>query len=488
MSPIPLNPATLLVGLLVVLAAGLLLALVWRRRLLHLREEGHRLETALRAEGEARHRLEETLRRTRAMFQMLQDITAAAGMARTMEEAFQSTLDLICSYTGWPVAHVLLPEPAGEAPARIRPSQIWHLENPHEYEGFLRSGEPKALALGKGAPGRAWSTRRAVWTRYTEVPNAAHSFHRAVDVGLACGFAIPVFHDEQLLGVLEFFSPPVPDPDEIMLQALDGVGHHLGRIAERLEAEAALDDLNRKLIDLNEEKSQLLAIASHDLKNPMNTIGLSGRMLAEETLDEDMVRSLGRRIADEARRTTQLIQKLLDVTAIESGRFNLHLGETSLAEVLLQARASFDEAAEAKGQAIALDLGPGDVLVQADPVYLQEVVDNLVSNALKFMPPGPPRRTVHLAIRPGLRGGVLEVRDEGPGFSAQDLQKAFGRYSKLTARPTAGESSSGLGLFIVKKLVEAMGGSVELESQPGRGTLFRLILPAAPEPRTDAVL
>ena len=138
-------------------------------------------------------------------------------------------------------------------------------------------------------------------------------------------------------------------------------------------------------------------------------------------------------------------------------------------------------AAEAKGQALVLGEAPEDVRVSADGDYLQEVLDNLVTNALKFMAPGPPVRTATLGFGRLGAMGFIDIRDEGPGFSEEDRARAFARFTKLSARPTGGETSTGLGLSIVRKLVERMQGRVELDSQLGRGSRFRLSFPLAEE-------
>lgn len=461
------------------LATVLLLRTRCRFREAFQREQA-RAREELERQVEERRQAEDTLRRTLTVFQLLQDVTSAAGTARSVEEAIQGSLDIICSYTGWPVAHAFHPAQAEGGVPQLQATGIWHLESPHDYEAFLREGERKPLALGKGLPGKAWSSRWVAWSRYMDDPRSTSFFRRALEVGLTMGFAIPVFRDEELVCVLEFFSPPAPDPDGTMLNALSGVGEQLGRMAERLRAEEELAQLNRRLVELNEEKNQFLGIASHDLKNPLNAIGLMGELLASGDLPSTEAAELGRRVSGEAQRTTMLIQKLLDITAIESGRFNLHLGEVSLADALMHVQAKHLGRAEAKGQAIALDFGGQDVLVWADPEYVQEILDNLVSNALKFMLPGPPLRTVTLALSVEGERGIVEVRDEGPGFSEGDCQKAFGRFAKLSAKPTGGEHSTGLGLSIVRRLVQAMNGTVELESQLGRGSCFRIALPLAP--------
>lgn len=472
-------------AVLSLLGLGLLAFLVHRAcnaRILRARLEVEaRAKAEMAALMEERQEVEDTLRRTLIMFELLQDVTAAAGTARSVEEAMQSTLDIICSFTGWPVAHVFFPLFPPNQPPQLQPTGIWHLEDPRAFETFLREGEQKPLGMGKGLPGKAWSSRKVAWARYTEDPHSALFFRRATDVGLVMGYAIPVFKNEELVAVLEFFCPPAPDPGETMLDALAGVGDQLGRMAERLQAEEELEKLNRRLVELNEDKNQFLGIASHDLKNPLNSIGLVGELLKTGELPPEEVVEMGRRISSEAQRTTKLIQKLLDVNAIESGRFNLKFGEVSLGEALMQVQAKHKERATAKGQAIVLDFGGRDVPVWADGEYLQEVLDNLVSNALKFMAPGPPVRTVTLRLKQDDTCGIVEIQDEGPGFSAEDKARAFDRFSKLTARPTGGEGSTGLGLSIVRKLVESLRGRVELESQLGRGSLFRLSFPLPPE-------
>lgn len=462
-------------------ALAALLGWRWRSRLQRAQHASDlRIRVELTHMAEQRQHVEDTLRRALAMFQLLQDVTAAAGAARRREEAIQASLDIICSYTGWPVAHAFYPAYPLDAPPQLQPAGIWHLESPQDYEAFLREGERKPLVVGKGLPGKAWAGRGVVWSHYVGDPRSTAFFRRGLDVGLVMGFAIPVFQNDTLVFVLEFFSPPAPNPDETMLNALTGVGEQLGRMAERLQAEEELAALNRRLVELNDEKNQFLGIASHDLKNPLNGLSLMGELLMTGGLAEEEVTDLGRRISGEARRTMQLIQKLLDVTAIESGKFNLRPRETSLAESLHHVQAKLQPRAEAKGQAIVVAPFAEDVWVWADPDYLLEILDNLVGNALTFMAAGPPVRTVTLAFGREGAEGILSVQDEGPGFSEEDRGKIFGRFVKLSARPTGGEHSTGLGLSIVRRLTEAMGGRVELESRLGMGARFRIVLPLAP--------
>jgi two-component system sensor histidine kinase/response regulator len=135
----------------------------------------------------------------------------------------------------------------------------------------------------------------------------------------------------------------------------------------------------------------------------------------------------------------------------------------------------------ARAKAIRIELEvPGEGLpALADATHLREILENLISNAIKFTPPGPPERHLWIRARREATMAILEVQDQGPGFTDQDKLKAFESFARLSARPTGGEDSTGLGLSIVKRLVEAMGGTVVLASVAGEGATFRIELPVA---------
>jgi len=168
-----------------------------------------------------------------------------------------------------------------------------------------------------------------------------------------------------------------------------------------------------------------------------------------------------------------LIERLLNSSRIDAGQISLQMEGVDPCLLLRELAERHRIAAEAKHLALELDLAPeGAPPLLADPFHLMEVLDNLVSNALKFMPPGPPTRRVTLRVRDGL----IEIQDEGPGFTEEDKAHAFERFRRLSARPTAGEGSTGLGLSIARALVEAMGGELTLHSEPGQGATFRIHL------------
>ncbi len=155
--------------------------------------------------------------------------------------------------------------------------------------------------------------------------------------------------------------------------------------------------------------------------------------------------------------------------------FSLKIESVSLSEVAALAVQQYGAVAERKDIRIHFENGV-ETIVEADRAALYQVLDNLISNALKFSPFGS---NVWVSVGAAALG-ECRVRDEGPGFTAEDKARMFHRYRRLSARPTAGEPSTGLGLSIIKKLMDAMHGHVRCgESSPGRGATFVLELPPA---------
>lgn len=246
--------------------------------------------------------------------------------------------------------------------------------------------------------------------------------------------------------------------------------------AEQMEvALKALSSANERLTQLNAEKNEFLGIAAHDLKNPLTVImGMSELLMSGEVPPGKIERFTGK-INSEANRMRDLIANLLDLNAIEEGRMNLKEEMLELEELTRRAVENFKEVAGRKDTFIHFSRRAGSTRVKADGRAVLQVLDNLISNAIKY---SPPSSVVHVELAELDRNLTVEVRDSGPGISPEDQKKLFQKFTKLTARPTAGESSNGLGLSIVKRLAEAMGGRVECESELGIGTSFILHLPA----------
>ena len=240
------------------------------------------------------------------------------------------------------------------------------------------------------------------------------------------------------------------------------------------EAYTQLDALNHSLQEANRLKSEFLGIAAHDLKNQLQAImGFSEMMLSIPDQHPDVQRN-AEKILTAARRMLSLINQLLDRNAIEAGAVVLQQEMADIGLLARQVVQQNDGLARRKQQRIVCSAESG-CMARVDVNRMYEVIDNLLSNAIKFSPPGT---TVLLDVRrvddDAGNGRVrLSVRDDGPGLSQADMAQLFNRFVRLSARPTGGESSTGLGLSVVKQWVELLGGKVWAESEGlGKGSTF----------------
>ncbi len=224
-------------------------------------------------------------------------------------------------------------------------------------------------------------------------------------------------------------------------------------------------------------KSKLLDLASHDLKAPLVGTMLTAEMIADESRDRPTIAERAQALCAESRRMLTLIQDLLDGTAAESGHLALERVTVDVGALAAEVASAFAEQAANKQQRIeVIPSADTPATIEGDPKRLRQVLENLVSNALKFSPAGT---TTRLAVRHGANGIVrLEVRDEGPGLTTEDRAGLFQRFRRLSAAPTAGESSTGLGLALARDIVVAHGGRLDVESEPGKGAMFYAEFPA----------
>jgi PAS domain S-box-containing protein len=266
------------------------------------------------------------------------------------------------------------------------------------------------------------------------------------------------------------------------------VGHD---ITERKIAEQDLRELNqtleervekrtRELVTLNNEKNEFLGIAAHDLKNPLSGILSSAEILERYFGGEAQSKRYVSMIVSASEQMLDIIENLLDVNKIESGLLKVHIIPISL-EVVAAVVEDYQQRATTKGIILRYHTAPDELVptVLADEQALWQVMDNLISNAVKYSPhwKSVSVRVLSRTDEEGKRFGRVEVQDEGPGISEADMHKLFAKFTRLTAQPTGGENSTGLGLSIVKKLVELQQGQVWCESELGKGANFIVEFP-----------
>lgn len=269
----------------------------------------------------------------------------------------------------------------------------------------------------------------------------------------------------------------------ILFMSILGVIFESGReraFGKMRDALGKLETSNAELVRLNQEKNEFLGIAAHDLKNPLTVVIGTAELLMISRDETKKAQMIGN-IVGAGTRMLHLIKNLLDANAIEQGRFTSNLERCDLQALVRECVENNLPGATRKEIRLQLETDTA-CWAKADRNATMQILDNLVSNAVKY---SPLKTTVHL--RAIVESGTARViiRDEGPGVSAEDQAKMFGKFTRLSALPTGGESSNGLGLSIVKRLAEAMAGSVRCESVLGEGAAFILQLPAWDESKAN---
>lgn len=396
-------------------------------------------------------RAEEALRETSARYRLLQEMAAAANGATTLDGAVRVAMDALGRHTGWQPGRVLM---TGDAPAPGEPDRRKKPEAPDEPADALL-----AQVARTGSPAWADGDRSAAEPR--------------------ARFAFPVMAGTDVACVLEFVVDDPLRSDEALLETVAQVATQLGRVAERARTAEELSRARDAAMESSRLKSQFLATMSHEIRTPMNgVIGLTDLLLGT-ALDERQRRyAEGVRSAGES--LLALVSDILDLSKIEAGRLQLEEVDFDLCALVHETGVLLDEAARRKGVELVVtcadDLPVG---VRGDRVRLGQVLMNLGSNAVKFTEHG----TVEIKVRPvdALSAGEMAVRfdvvDTGIGIAPEARASLFEPFTQGDASTTRHYGGTGLGLAISRQLVTAMGGALDLVSQPDHGSTFWFTVP-----------
>ncbi|OGU12947.1 MAG: hypothetical protein A2X61_09170 [Ignavibacteria bacterium GWB2_35_12] len=241
-----------------------------------------------------------------------------------------------------------------------------------------------------------------------------------------------------------------------------------------------LTKVNLILQQAIELKNQFINMTVHDLKNPLNVIQGISVMLKDLPITDTTEAEMIDLIHESSTLMSNLINELLENASLESGKITIDRKIIDLNEVAEDIITGNQTRADNKKQKLILKAGPKDKChINADNIRIYEILDNLVNNAIKYSPKG---KNIQISIshvkEKKIRFVRCEVKDEGPGLTQEDMKRLFGKFQRLSAQPTGGESSTGLGLSIVKQLVELHDGRIWAESEYGKGTSFIVEFPA----------
>ena len=427
--------------------------------------------------GQALHELTQTLERQYRRIQKLDEIAALVNAGLLLDDILENIYNNFRDILPYNRIGLSLLENDGQT-VRAR---------------WAKTDQPPLrLAVGYEAPLAGSSLETILRTGQPRIINdlvaylaqkpASESTRLIVEEGIRSSLTCPLIANGVPVGFL-FFSSVTPDAYiDVHVETFQRIAQQLSVIVEKgrlvselVEQKAAIEQQNEELRRLGEQRNALLGMVAHDLRSPIAYIQMSTEFLLEslDTLSEDDYRTILADIRHQAQHMSSLLNDLLDVTQIEAGKLDLNPQPVDLPEFLGEVVQRHHRLGARKGTQVVLDAAPPGQ-IRADPARLRQVMDNLISNAVKYAPAGSTVRVSAERLESGWR---IDVADQGPGILPEDRHRLFTEFARLSARPTGGESSTGLGLAITKRIVEAHGGEIGVASEPGRGATFWFTLP-----------
>jgi len=289
---------------------------------------------------------------------------------------------------------------------------------------------------------------------------------------------------EPCLGIhLGIFTSPVFDEKGEVISSV----HIAKDITERKQAEETLKDVNEKLTEYNQLKDEFVSTASHELRTPLFIIMGAIRLILDEIPGKivEEQRDVLATAMENVKRLGRIVDSLLNISRIESGRLDLQKTVVNICELIKSTVSDYQPLAQENGIHLACEVPQKSVDICLDPDKTKEVLMNLISNSLKFTPENGWVKVV-CAERDG--EVLVSVQDSGVGIAKEDIPKLFDKFTQFGRKAGPGEKGTGLGLAIAKKLVEMHGAKIEVESELGRGTTFTISLPLATKPVAEGLL
>lgn len=405
---------------------------------------------------------------------LLRGVAEAANSGQDVDEAMRFVLGLICAYMGWSIGHVL----AFDKKDRILKSRnIWFY---HSHDGlghFRAQTESLVFGLGVGLPGRAWAMEAPVWEEALKECIGDSRYETARDVGLNTGFAFPVFVDDQIEYVLEFFSTDAMHESSTISRMMEEISGQLAQVIQRVRAIDNLRDMKEKAEATSVAKSDFLANMSHELRTPLNSIIGMTRLLMESDLARHQLE-----LADASMRSSanllEIVNDILDLSKIEAGEIELEMIGFDLYYTIGSVSKALKHLAKEKRLTIIENIQEDIPYVIGDPLRLSRILTNLIGNAIKYTGTG------HIIVKATyayLDADTIElsceIKDTGIGIREDKIDTIFDKFVQADTSITRKYGGTGLGLAITKQLVDMMGGRVGVRSTLGEGSTFWFRIP-----------
>jgi signal transduction histidine kinase/DNA-binding response OmpR family regulator len=438
------------------------------RRTEQLETANHELENeiAVRKQSEARLATEHTITRTLAD-------------AYNLETAAPLILQTFCEQLNAVICCLWLLDESWQTLSCVR---FETADKADDLSSFISETRRIKISPGVGLPGQVWEKNAPAWLPNTVRGDKFPRAQFAASIGLDCAVGFPIKIGREFYGVIEFFTRCELPFDQNLVNMLEAIGSEIGQFIQRKRLEAERENLLRREKTLREQaerasrlKDEFLATVSHELRTPLNAILGWGQMLQTGKVTGDDHNRALETIYRNAKSQAQLIDDLLDTSRLITGNLRLNLSPTPIVPIIESALDVVRPGAEAKGITLSAVYSSEDETITCDPHRLQQMIWNLLTNAVKFTPPDG---SVEIKLEQISDAVKITISDTGQGISAEFLPFVFDRFRQADSSSTRSHDGLGLGLAIVRHLAELHGGSVQAASEgKGQGATFTITLP-----------
>jgi len=403
-------------------------------------------------------------------------VARALAEAPTFQAAAAALLPALGQTMDWTVGGVwMVDEEAGV----IRLETFWH-DDDRPAPSFEKASRETVLPPGRGLPGRVWESGQPLWVPDVLVDEHFARTRAAAEDGLHAAICLPLTADYGTIGVLEFFSPEVHEPDEGLLDTLATIGDQIGQFAQRKRTQAMLAATNRELEKRaeelqrsNAELEQFAYVASHDLTEPLRMVSSFVRLLETryaDQLDQD-AREFISFAVDGVVRMQELIDDLLAYSRV--GRQPLQCSSVDTGRLVEGVLRELEPAIAQRAAEVTVGELP---TILADAGQLHQVFLNLIGNAVKFVDDRSPQVSVQAERADG--AWRFEVADNGIGIEPHHAERIFTMFQRLHGRDAY--PGTGIGLAICQRVVERHGGEIGVRPAPGGGSVLSFTIPQQP--------
>jgi len=417
-------------------------------------------------------------RRTESRLALQYAVTRILSESTDVYTGARSILKAACETLDWEVRVLWKVDSEDDV---LRSLDICHsgsLETPE----FDEASQTFVFKKGLGLPGRIWESGEALWVdNVVKDPNFPRA-PVALREGLRGAFGFPILIGNDVWGVIEFFTQEIRQADDELTKLANGIGGQIGQFTQRKRAEAERTELLQReraaraeAEKANRLKDEFLATLSHELRTPLNAVIGWSRMLSSGRLDRESSKHALEVIERNAWMQKQIIEDILDVSRVITGKLQLNRSPIDLVAVIDAALDAVRPAMEAKEIKIETIIAANLRTISGDADRLQQVVWNVLSNAAKFTPAGG---SVEISVNQTETHVIIQVADSGPGIDPEFLPHVFERFRQGDGSTTRTHGGLGLGLAIVRHLVELHGGTIAVENRtPESGATFTIRLP-----------